>query len=264
MINKIITIFILFFIIIIYNLNLYFFKYNSINEIYVINLKKRIERLDKFKNNYKLGYYYKIINAIDGNTLDKNYINNITGTEGKRTLDNYYKYKIIRKYHYELSSYGAIGCYLSHIHTWKEIIKNNNQNALILEDDAKVSNIKYNDLIKRLNSIPKDWDIYLLINPDFCYKKDNVKNYRNLFKVKRFFLLHSYIININACKKIIENGNLFPINQQIDHHLSELALINKLNIYIHDKLPYYNTISYDSDIQINTSHTLSYERFKII
>jgi GR25 family glycosyltransferase involved in LPS biosynthesis len=264
MINKIITIFILFLIIIIYNIDLYFFKYNGINDIYVINLKKRPERLEKFKNNYKLGYDYKIIDAIDGNKLEKDYINNITGIEGKKSLDNYYKYNITRKYHYELSSYGAIGCYLSHINTWKEIIKNNRQNALIFEDDAKVSNILYNDLIKRLHSLPKDWDIYLLINPDFCYRKDKVKNYRNLFKVNRFFLLHAYIININSCKKIIENGNLFPINQQIDHHLSELALINKLNIYIHEKLPYYNTISQSSDIQINTAPTLSYERFKII
>jgi GR25 family glycosyltransferase involved in LPS biosynthesis len=238
---------------------------NNINEIYVINLKKRPERLELFKKNYKLIHDYKIIDAIDGNELihDKEYIDTIVGTQAKKTLHDFYKYNIIRKYHYELSSYGAIGCYLTHINVWNEIIKSNKQNALIFEDDAKVSNIYYFDLNKRLKLLPNDWDIYLLINPDFCYLKKPVKNNRNLFKVKRFFLLHAYIININACKKIIENGKLFPINQQIDHHLSELALINTLNIYIHDKLPYYNTINQESDIQINSASTLSYERFKI-
>jgi GR25 family glycosyltransferase involved in LPS biosynthesis len=233
---------------------------NEINEIYVINLKKRPERLKQFQNNYKLNKDFKLIEAIDGNNI--NNIHNIIGDEGKRSLDNYYIYNIKRKYHYELSSYGAIGCYLSHIYIWNDIIKNNNKNALIFEDDTNVySNIKYNDIIKRLNSLPKDWDIYLLINPDFCY--DKIKINKHLYKVKRFFLLHSYIININACKKIIENGKLFPINQQIDHHLSELALLGKINIYINNNLPYYNTIEQKSDIQLNTSSNLSYERFAI-
>ena len=40
--------------------------------------------------------------------------------------------------------------------------------------------------------------------------------------------------------------------------------MNKLNIYIHDKLSYYDTISQQTDIQINTAHELSYERFELI
>jgi GR25 family glycosyltransferase involved in LPS biosynthesis len=266
MINKIIAILVL--VIVIFFLVLYLKFYdndNDINKIYVINLKKRPERLAKFREHYKLNRDITIYNAVDGNELDINYINSIIGVEGKKSLDNFYKYKIIRKYHYELSSYGAIGCYLSHVNLWKEIIKNNFKNTIIFEDDVNVSNIEYNNLIKRVNLLPDDWDIYLLINPDFCYKKVKVENKRNLYKVKRFFLLHAYIINFNACKKIIESNTLFPINQQIDHHLSELSLLNKLNIYIHDnKISYYNTISQPSDIQLNTANTLSYERFEII
>ena len=264
MINKIIAILFLVLFIIFFVIYFKFYINNDIDKIYVINLKKRPERLDKFKKNYKLNRDITIYDAIDGTELDINYINSIIGIEGKKSIDNYYKYKIIRKYHYELSSYGAIGCYLSHVNIWKEIIKNNIKNAIIFEDDANVSNIKYNDIIKRLKLLPNDWDIYLLINPIFCYQKEKVENKRNLYKVNRFFLLHSYIININACKKIIESGLLFPINQQIDHHLSELALNNKLNIYIHDKLSYYDTFLETTDIQINTSSNLSYERFELI
>jgi GR25 family glycosyltransferase involved in LPS biosynthesis len=261
MINKIIAIL---FLVLILSFFIIYFKYldDDINQIYVINLKKRPERLEQFKKNYKLNCNVKIVNAIDGNEL--NNIDTLVGKVGKQSLDNFYKHKIPRKFHYELSSYGAIGCYLSHINVWKDIIEKNNNIALIFEDDANASNIKYNNIIKRLKLLPEDWDIYLMINPDFCYKRIKVENKLNLYKVKRFFLLHSYIININACKKIIENGNLFPINQQIDHHLSELAMINKLNIYVHNKLSYFNTITYKSDIQINTASSLSYERFELI
>ena len=261
MINKIIAILCL---VLILSFFIIYFKYldDDINQIYVINLKKRPERLEQFKKNYKLNRDIKIVNAIDGNEL--NNIDTLVGKVGKKSLDNFYKHNIKRKYHYELSSYGAIGCYLSHINVWKDIIEKNNKTALIFEDDANASNINYNNIIKRLKLLPEDWDIYLMINPDFCYKRIKVENKLNLYKVKRFFLLHSYIININACKKIIENGNLFPINQQIDHHLSELAMINKLNIYVHNKLSYFNTITYKSDIQINTAPSLSYERFELI
>jgi len=62
----------------------------------------------------------------------------------------------------------------------------------------------------------------------------------------------------------VASGFLFPINQQIDHHLSELALLNKVNIYVHDKLSYFDTIAQETDIQINTSPNLSYNRFELI
>ncbi len=269
MINKIIAILILVFIIILFVIYFKFFDYDNKNDydnnqIYVINLKKRPERLHTFKKYYKLNRNFIVYTAIDGNELDNNYINNILGIEGKKSIDNYYKYNIIRKNHYELSSYGAIGCYLSHVNLWKEIIKNNIKNAIIFEDDAIVSNIEYNYLIKRLKLLPNNWDIYLLNNPKYCYKKIKVENKKLLYKVKRFFLLHAYIININACKKIIDSGFLFPINQQIDHHLSELAILNKINIYVHDKFSYFDTISQKTDIQINTAPNLSYERFEII
>lgn len=262
MINKIIIILILLVIFFVIYLMVVENDNDDIDKIYVINLKKRPERLEKFKKNYNLNRDIVIINAIDGNKLDN--IDELVGPVGKKSLDNFYKHKIIRKYHYELSSYGAVGCYLSHINVWKDIIKNNYKKTLIFEDDANCSNITYNTIIKRIKLLPDDWDIYLIINPAFCYKKIKVENKRNLYKVKRFFLLHSYVININTCKKIIENGNIFPINQQIDHHLSELAMINKLNIYVHDKLSYFNTINQKSDIQINTAPKLSYERFELI
>ena len=282
MINKIFAIFILLFIIIIFVIYFKFFDNNNndndnnnnndndndnnneINKIYVINLKNRPKRLNAFKKYYKLNHEFIVHTAVDGNELDINYMNSIIGIEGKKTIDNYYKYKIIRKNHYELPSYGAIGCYLSHVNLWKEIINNNIKNVIIFEDDANVSNIDYNNLIKRLNLLPNKWDIYLLNNPKYCYEKIKVENKHNLYKVKRFFQTHAYIININACKKIIDSGFLFPINQQIDSFLSELAIMNKLNIYIHDKLSYYDTISQQTDIQINTAHELSYERFELI
>jgi len=222
-------------------------------KIFVINLDYRKDRFHKFTSNYNFPIEFYKIDAIDGNNLSDKYLNSLLGEVGKQSLINKR-----RKYHYELPTVGAVGCYLSHVKTWKTIIYNNiNDYSLIFEDDVRVSDIKFNDILERINNLPEDWDIYLLSNPKHCYDKELL--YHDLYKVKHFFCLSSYVINTKACKKIIDYENLFPINQQIDTFLSNV----NLNIYVNSSQPYYN--QHDdgkSNIQIDdleNSDELSYE-----
>jgi GR25 family glycosyltransferase involved in LPS biosynthesis len=97
---------------------------NNNFDIYVINLPSSKERLVHFMNQYNnsdlVSTHINVFSAVNGKTLElEKYV---TAKAYEQILLTEKTSK--RKYHYELSSYGAIGCYLSHINTWKEIIKN--------------------------------------------------------------------------------------------------------------------------------------------
>ena len=252
---------ILFLLLIIFIIILIFLKVNKnnkIEKIYVINLKRRKERLEIFKKNYNLSQKLNIIEAIDGNDLDlkqlqnEKIINNITINQLNKE----------RNYHYELTHKGSLGCYLSHYKIWKITLENNDNIILIYEDDSIFTSITLEEINNRIKKLPEDWDIYLLINPDFCYAKININN--EIYKVKRFFLTNAYIINKKAIEKIFNSNTLFPIVQQLDSYLSELAIDFNLNIYIHNKnYKFYNqNNNYKSDIQEESLLILSYDRYK--
>ena len=240
---------------------------NKIEKVFVINLERRNDRLNIFKNTYNFNIPFDIFNAVDGKTLNVyNLLNdNILGNIGKNSIIRI-KNNLLRKYHYELTNEGAIGCYLSHYNIWKKIKKDNINNVLIFEDDTIINNISLNEINYRLDELPDDWNIYLLSRPNCCY---NVKktNKKNILKVNRFFLTNAYIINLKGINKIFNTNTILPINQQIDSYLSELAIDFKLNIYIHNKYKYYDQNNkLNTDIQINAENddNLSYKRLLII
>ena len=91
--------------------------------VYIINLKRKqsiISELIKQKINN-----YKIIDAVDGNSLKKAYLNK-----------NVYKNKFNNNKWNISMSLGQIGCALSQLKIYKIFIKSKYDLAFILEDDA--------------------------------------------------------------------------------------------------------------------------------
>ena len=125
--------------------------------------------------------------------------------------------------HYQLTQ-GAIGCFLSHIKVWEDLLASNKSHALIFEDDARPPPNFHKIANKIMARIPQDWDIVLF--GKHCYDCDDEGEY---LKVKRFILLHCYMINKKCVLKIFNERNLFPISQQLDAYLSEIS--GFLNIY---------------------------------
>ena len=239
----------------------YYSKYNEKNKIsrvFVINLKKRPKRLSFFNSNYNLNIPFEVFYAINGSTLNLQKLieNNMIGDIGINSLKNKE-----RKCHYELTNINAIGCLLSHYYLWKQIINLKDDNFIIFEDDTIFNEITLKEINYRISTIPNDWDIYLLSNNKSCYSK--IKINKNIFKVNRFFLTNAYVINKKGINKIFKLNNIFPINQQIDGYLSELAQDYNLNIYIHDKYNYYKqSQDFITDIQDN-SENLYFDRCPI-
>lgn len=127
-------------------------------------------------------------------------------------------------------SNSEIGCCMSHLRVWKKILQDNINVALILEDDASNVIPNLNEYLNYyFDLLPKDWDIFLV--GFHTYNSPSIKITQDIYKVKRFILSHSYIINKRAIEKLM---SLLPINMPFDTYLSSLSESGKLNIYRHN------------------------------
>jgi GR25 family glycosyltransferase involved in LPS biosynthesis len=120
---------------------------------------------------------------------------------------------------------GEKGVLMSHYNLWTKIAKEKEPH-IILEDDAIGVNSNTQMVLKEiLETLPKDYDIYLLGFIDL--EPINITNLHS--KVKSFVLLHSYIITPKGAQKLLEQ---LPINMPIDTWLSSIS--DKINIYRHN------------------------------
>ena len=120
---------------------------------------------------------------------------------------------------------GEKGVIMSHYNLWSKIAKEKDPH-IILEDDAIGVNANTEIILKEiLETLPKDYDIYLLGFIDL--EPTNVTSLHA--KVKAFVLLHSYIITPKGAQKLLEQ---LPINMPVDTWLSSIS--DKLNIYRHN------------------------------
>lgn len=167
----------------------------------MVNLSRDIIKKNDFiTNNHKiLEGRYSFVNAVDGQTLN---LENI----------GYNKDKAIKYLKREMSS-GEIGCYLSHMNIYQEVVDKNLPYALIFEDDITIidDNFLYVvDLVAQKHY----YDICLL---RYQYKKrDKIKDmfyehlddtYDMLKISKREWGTYGYIISNNACRKLLKYKN---------------------------------------------------------
>jgi glycosyl transferase family 25 len=190
-------------------------------EKYIINLDTRKDRFD-ITNNLLNQYDFKNIirfSAVKGKNISVNELNKIVEPSAmKSILKNY------RNEHHELS-YGAVGCYLSHINIWKKLEKDDLDYIIIFEDDA-LPTFNFMELQQIIsNDVPNDWDIIFFGG---IYNDYNIINDK-IVKLKRFYETHAYIINKKGALKLLSNA--FPIKKQLDSWLSDLASNNLVKIY---------------------------------
>ena len=97
----------------------------------VISLKKSIDRREFIiKQCNQIGIEYEILEGVDGSTLPVNIRN-----EFVQVRKNAYAPKGLPASKWEVTP-GVVGCALSHINAYKKITESNIEAALILEDDA--------------------------------------------------------------------------------------------------------------------------------
>jgi glycosyl transferase, family 25 len=110
-------------------------------------------------------------------------------------------------------SAGEIGCYLSHMNIYQEIVEKNISKAIIFEDDIKIIDDNFQKIVNIISQ-KEYFDICLL---GYHYKKrDNIENMfyeyldetHNMLKIsKREWGGYGYIITNKACQKLLKYKN---------------------------------------------------------
>ena len=137
-----------------------------------------------------------------------------------------------RQTHAELPSKSGIGCALSHMCIWLDILYDAatpaSQRYLVMEDDTILPRRLLASVNKALQGVPADWDILLL----GCRipRPSMVTKHTTHMDIRLFQGTHVYLVSKAAVRKIFGNGAL-PVRVQIDAHLSGLAQAKKLKIY---------------------------------
>lgn len=211
-------------------------------DVYVINMTQKKDRLinfSKYYNNSDLKFkQFNIFPAIVGKDL--NLIEYVSPEGYKQILE--LEKTGHRKHHYDLSR-GAVGCYLSHLSIYKQIVKSNSNYGIIFEDDSEMIEDFYKNIIEGLNKIPDNWDIFLLGH--ICIKCDINTEYT---KVHRFWGTHSYIIKKESAAKLLKYLDK-PLSKQIDADMSLLVKRGIINIYALNTSLAMQSNNFYSDIQ---------------
>jgi GR25 family glycosyltransferase involved in LPS biosynthesis len=209
----------------------------KIKQIYIINLKRRKDKLKKIMKRINEidkdeDINVEIFCAIDGHNINDDYLtkNNIKRLED--WSDPFKNTKI---------NCGEIGCAESHYRVWELIIKNNYNGCLILEDDASF----VDDFIKKVEKIdlPNDADLLYFGRKKFGekekkYSKEFIKPEFSYWLVG-YYLTYSgalKLVNSNFIQNIIPVDEFVPIAYGKDHpksnrKYSENFKVEKLTAY---------------------------------
>ena len=195
-------------------------KLNFIDNIYLLNLPSRLDRLEFQKKQFS-SYFIKSFIRVEP----------VEANDSCNFLD-----KSVRS------------IYLSHLEIIKKA-RDENGTVLILEDDALIKNFsKVKESINLLFTKINDWDMFYFYNlsVDRFATKEILKNnviqqFGGLCKIKRCLELHAYIINKNKLGFVCET--LTKIKDKIENsenkwnyrsHIDQVFMFEihpKINVY---------------------------------
>jgi len=167
---------------------------------YIIHLERdRNRKANVSKLSEKLPGRINIINAIDGRELSEDY------------LEKFKTNKYFPPYPFKLRN-TEIACFLSHRKAWEEIIKFEDEGAVIMEDDVEIDEILFNNSLEIIKNYSSKDDFIRL-----PYK--NRENPRKIFaKHNDAFLIRPKVIGlgmqcqfvgVDAAKKLLNNTIFF-------------------------------------------------------
>ncbi|ARF09143.1 glycosyltransferase family 25 [Catovirus CTV1] len=216
------------------------------DNIYVINLDNSTERLQNITKNFnENGIKFNRYSAIYGKTMDSETLDKNTTLLCKTIFCNY----------------GIIGCAMSHLNLWKQLVNDQNANYyIIFEDDALIDK-DFKTVIEEIDAIKEqlDFDILSL----FCGPGHNCYHYKKIYKLSNGIsigkpiyplLFTSYIISKKGAVKLL--SLIDKINYHIDFEVATQIYLSGVNYLSLDKNIVLNNWSSESTIETHNHKSI--------
>lgn len=164
---------------------------------FVINLNRAADRRNRIANLCKkLKMDFEIFTAIDGRELDEDFIRS-----------NVYDYKNC------CLTTGEVGCALSHIGVYREIINRRLPYALIIEDDA-ILDSRAIEFLREFEKKPRNGICLLTGDVEYAKNKKTKLGNFDIFPVAKAVRATGYIITLKTAQKMLDF--LTPIRYEAD------------------------------------------------
>lgn len=170
----------------------------GVDKIYLINLKRRSERLDRMQKIFDLlGVEFSLLEATDGQKLED--------------LPADLKYHIMDGYLDPITKRpmkkGEIGCFLSHYRIWQDVVKNKLKRVIVFEDDLRFSFnglTRIREVLQDLDASQKEWDlIYLGRKKQSDNEELWIPLHRHLSSVEYSYWTLGYMLSLSGAEKLL-------------------------------------------------------------
>lgn len=229
----------------------------EIDHVYVLNLERAKERKEHSKKileeqGLEEGKDFTILKGVDGENIPKE--------EAKRINKIRMKYYDKNNINTRPLTRGQLGCVMSHMLAYENMIEKNQKLCLILEDDSKF--IKpYSEIIETLQRFPCGYNFdYMLLHrkcPNLCLKaktwpfvKNWFKTYNNdaplgssteFVKAGLSYGTNSQLVTLKGAKKMLDWCQTIYDPMDIQIHLLN-SHTNIFNPEKHESLKMYSTV----------------------
>ena len=212
--------------------------------IFIINLKKDIDKrkhMEALCKQHALSYQFT--DAVYGKELSASVLSTV-----------YKKEESIYAVGRELAK-GEIGCALSHLNIYKQMLEENIDKAIILEDDILIED-NFSSIISSIDKFPDNWEVILLgyntgvrkdkATPSSFWDQTQITPHHNIVRlIQTAFGTHAYLLNLQGAKRLIEQLHIIkkPIDLYTgdDRHINLYAISPRL-ARLHPELSKQSTI----------------------
>ena len=118
------------------------------------------------------------------------------------------------------------GCFLTHIHLWKETSLGAAHYSVVLEDDVSISATFEKKMMQALNDLPENWDLMYLGSTSPRYGRALRKDVYQLLGALGTF---GYAISSPGARKMLKAA--MHSNKPIDHLLDSAIYTGKISAF---------------------------------